>query len=75
MKFHHFALKEAQEKVLGLTLILSAIWLLVAGLAEAMHPVNPCYARGGNYSLSWLSQLLGLFVLLLGLSDISHMVS
>ncbi len=67
MKFHHLALKEAQGKVLGLTLILGAIWLLVAGLAEAVHSANPCSARGGNYSFSWLSQLFGFFVLLLGL--------
>ncbi len=67
MKFHHLALKEARGKSLGLMLILGAIWLLVAGQAEAtMHWGNPCFARG-SYSGSWLSNFFVFSILVLGI--------
>ncbi len=67
MKFHHLALKEARGKLLGLMLILGAIWFLVAGQAEAaMHWGNPCFARG-NTSGSWLSNFFVFSILVLGI--------
>ena len=49
MKFHHLALKEARGKLLGLMLILGALWLLgmeVGSTEATMHWGNPCFARG-----------------------------
>lgn len=57
------------KRVFGLTVTHGAIWLLGLGVGPpeaAMHWANPCYPRG-NYSVSWLPQLLGFFILLLGL--------
>ncbi len=66
MKFPHLALKEARGKLLGLTLILGAIWLLAAGQAEAaMHWGNPCFARG-NYSGSWVTNIFVFSILVVG---------
>ncbi len=67
MKFLHLALKEARGKLLGLTLILGAIWLLAAGQAEAaMHWGYPCFARGNNPG-SWLSNFFVFSILVLGI--------
>ena len=66
MKFHHLTPKDARGKLLGLMPILGAIWLLVAGQAEArMHWGNPCIARG-NASGSWFSNFFVFSLLALG---------
>ena len=67
METNHLPLKETLGKLLGLTLILGAIWLLVAGQAEAaMHWGNPCGYPRGNDSGSWVTNIFVFSILGLG---------